>query len=303
MSEPACSVVVPLFNKETHIEACLASLSRQSLRQIEIICVDDCSTDGSLAVATSFSLRDPRVRVLCHSPHKGAGLTRNRGLLSARGKYVQFTDADDVLPPDALEMLYGLAESHQLEVVRGGISSFSQDDLATLRTVDCPPLRHRIRFEDEPHLWIPWWHTTYLFRRAFLLHNRLNYPRLADGEDPIFVAKALVAARYVSMIPNVVYYYRQHGGGAPRNVWHFLRHLEEVHRIFLAREPRAWFEGYGPFARHILHSNYLPKYRLSAEDKSSIRARIDGLLQREEHKEQAVNRAFTQTPLEAGELR
>ena len=93
------SVVVPIFNTCAQIDSCLESILSQTLRDIEIICLDDGSTDGSLEIVKKYAEVDSRIRVLSHS-NIGAGPTRNRGIAVANGKYVAFMDADDMYPAD-----------------------------------------------------------------------------------------------------------------------------------------------------------------------------------------------------------
>ena len=94
--------IVPIYNAERYLSACLDSLLAQTAKELQIILVDDGSTDGSLAIAKSYTVRDPRVE-LYRQPHAGQSAARNLGLKHAHGEYVAFVDADDTIAPDWCE--------------------------------------------------------------------------------------------------------------------------------------------------------------------------------------------------------
>lgn len=104
------SIIIPVYNAETYLDACLESVCNQTFREMEVVCVDDHSTDGGLAVLRKWADRDPRVKVIAHEKNKGRGGARNTGLNAARGKYVWFLDAEDRVDPDAVEMLVSKME-------------------------------------------------------------------------------------------------------------------------------------------------------------------------------------------------
>jgi len=106
------SVIVPLFNAEAHLETALRSLAEQTYTNIEVIVVDDASTDDSLAVAQAFSQQDSRFRVLSQPTNQGAYATRNHGLMAAKGEYITVHDSDDWSHPQKLEMQVAGLESH-----------------------------------------------------------------------------------------------------------------------------------------------------------------------------------------------
>lgn len=99
---PVLSVVMPVYNVEAYLRECLDSVLTQSLRHLEVIAVDDGSTDGSLAVLREFERRDARVRVLTQ-PNSGQGIARNLGVEHARGEFLAFIDSDDTIPPGSFE--------------------------------------------------------------------------------------------------------------------------------------------------------------------------------------------------------
>lgn len=117
---PKVSVVVPVFNVGDALERCFNSLCNQTLKDIEIICIDDCSTDGSWDVILNYSKKDARFRVVRHETNKSANICRKEGALLAKGEYILFVDPDDCLEQEALYIAYGCAIQNDVEVVHFG---------------------------------------------------------------------------------------------------------------------------------------------------------------------------------------
>ena len=109
------TVIVPVYNVEKYLPACLDSVLGQSLRELECICIDDASPDRCGEILDEYAARDERVRVLHLPENHMQGYGRNRGLEMARGKYVYFLDSDDMITPKAMEELYALAERDSLD--------------------------------------------------------------------------------------------------------------------------------------------------------------------------------------------
>lgn len=116
VSNPIVSVIVPVHNAEKYLEQCIESILGQTLKNIEVICVNDQSTDGSAAILDGYVEKDPRVSIL-QSPGLGAGGARNIGLGVARGKYLSFLDADDFFEPDMLDAAVEQAEKDSSDIV------------------------------------------------------------------------------------------------------------------------------------------------------------------------------------------
>ena len=105
MNNPKVSVIIPVYNTEAYVEQTLRSIMGQTLRDIELIVVNDGSTDGSLSVLERIATGDDRIRRYTQ-PNKGLSQTRNAGIARARGEFIYFMDSDDLLEPDALERCY-----------------------------------------------------------------------------------------------------------------------------------------------------------------------------------------------------
>lgn len=111
------SVLIPFYNVEEYIEKCLDTVINQTFKDIEIICIDDKSTDDSLKIVNEYALKDSRIKIYKNDENQGVAKTRNFALNLAKGKYIYFLDSDDFIELDTLEKLYNLAEEKSLDII------------------------------------------------------------------------------------------------------------------------------------------------------------------------------------------
>ena len=126
------SVVVPVYNVEKYLNACMQSLVEQSFQSFEVIVVDDGSTDGSSQLCDAWAEKDNRITII-HQANGGLSHARNQGLSRATGEYVYFLDSDDTIEPDTLEILYQTAQQLHLQICCFDGDIFSDDGTATAR--------------------------------------------------------------------------------------------------------------------------------------------------------------------------
>lgn len=280
---PAVSVVVPVYNKVAYVGQCLESILGQSLHELEVICVDDCSTDGSMELLERVARIHPRVRIVRQERHRGAWAARNVGLEAARGEFVQFTDADDLLNRDALRKLVRKAKEDGVEVVRGGIAGFHPGTQARPYTLEIPVARSRFAPLDHRMFWVPWWCPAYLFSRRFLQAERIQYPELSNGEDPVFLAKVLSRVPYISTISDITYRYRQlppeHKGRVGyRYLLDYLRHADAVRALFMESCPDAWRSGFAPFILPEIES-MIADWPITVAERAAARAEMQRIFE------------------------
>ena len=120
MSQPKVSIIVPVYNVEKYLKRCIDSLRSQTLADIEIILVDDSSTDSSLEICKKAAEEDSRIKVI-HKVNEGAGLARNAALEVAEGKYIGFADSDDYIDEEMFKTLYEKAEQYNSDLVMSGV--------------------------------------------------------------------------------------------------------------------------------------------------------------------------------------
>ena len=242
MSNPDISVIVPVYNKINYLRTCLESIVNQQGVVIEIICVDDGSFDGSYEFISELAKTDNRLSIVKNEQNKGAAYSRNRAIFLARGRYIQFTDADDILPENALKILYDAAERTKSELIRGQLLGLTDENLYLWPTNEI--LEEKTgEFIDIPEMWCPWFHFTYLLSRELILREKIYYPNLQAGEDPVFMAKALTRANRVSIIPTPVYIYRENQS-RPRPslglLQDYIKHAELIKDIYSGDYLECW---------------------------------------------------------------
>ena len=212
---PDISVIVAMYNAGNFIEECLQSLLNQTLKNIEVIVVDDCSTDNSVSVVKNFS--DERL-TLTKTPRNSGypGIPRNTALNTARGKYITFVDSDDFLDDNALEKLFNAAEKFDAEVVHvekcftlkdGEVSVEStQENFVEVPTLETDDIGQRvIDFTNKKYMW---WACNKLFRRDFLIKNNIKFAAMTTYEDLIFTFQCVAGAKNYLRIPDNFYHYR-----------------------------------------------------------------------------------------------
>ena len=123
---PLVSIVIPVYNAEKYLAECLESVRNQTLHDIEIICVDDGSTDGSASILTDYAKRDERIHVISQ-PNGGELAARNSGIQIASGQWIGFVDSDDWVSPDMFERLLTNGENHQADISHCGLLFFYTD--------------------------------------------------------------------------------------------------------------------------------------------------------------------------------
>ena len=115
--QPLVSIVVPIYNVQEYIAECLYSLIRQTYRNIEIICVDDCTLDNSMYIVRQIQRIDSRIKLVTHTENRGLGGARNTGIGVATGKYIMFVDSDDTIEKNMLERLFYVQQQTNADVV------------------------------------------------------------------------------------------------------------------------------------------------------------------------------------------
>lgn len=212
---PLLSVVVPFFNVEPYFRDCLASIARQTLRDLEVICVDDGSLDGSAAIADVFAGEDDRFRVV-KQENAGLGAARNTGALRASGEYLCFMDSDDVLPVDAYELLVSSLRESGSDFACGNVLYLNS--AGTWRSgLHALPFREtllRTHVSARPELLLDRTAWNKVFRHDFYRKHDFSFPPGLYEDAPVTIP-AHVLARSVDVLDDPIYYWRQREAGDP----------------------------------------------------------------------------------------
>lgn len=211
--QPVLSVIVPFYCVERYFEACLDSIASQTLRDLQVIMVDDGTTDGSVHIAEKLAGQDPRFQ-LVRQPNRGLGAARNTGLQKADGRYLAFVDSDDIVAPNAYELLVGSLETSGSDIACGGVRRFNRDGYY-------PSSLHEDIFEEarsgthitrqanligDRTVW------NKVYRRSFWNNHGLIFPE-HQLEDACVTVPAHVLATAVDVVTGPVYFWRQRDDG------------------------------------------------------------------------------------------
>jgi len=211
---PKVSIVIPVYNVEAYLRQCLDSVLGQTLRDVEIICVDDGSTDGSAEILREYAAKDGRVKVLLHE-HTNAGAARNAGMDAATGEYLGFVDSDDWCDLTLFEKAYDKAKRCDADVVSW---RYAQYDMRTQKA-EAPRvfLREMLALNEpfsrddlaetvfSPITYAPWGR---LVLRSFICGEQLRFQEIERTNDVYFCCMALALATRQALVDEVLYTYR-----------------------------------------------------------------------------------------------
>lgn len=210
------SVVVPIYNVEVYLERCLDSIVNQTLKELEIILVDDGSNDGSNRIARTYAGKDSRVILLVNEKNIGQGLSRQKGLAYARGEYVTFVDSDDFIGPEMYEDLYRKAKEREYDVVGSDFTYVSPDGKRIVNAID----RERIDkldytyildrlFSSEQNHFIPNSLCDKIYKLDFIRKNKIEIlsERMLFLEDLVFNVHFFSCRPTVAWLPQSYYNY------------------------------------------------------------------------------------------------
>lgn len=210
MKQPLVSIIIPVYNAEKYLARSLQSALGQSVTDIEVIAVDDGSTDASLEILRSFAERDPRLKILVNEKNRGQAATRNRGLDASTGRWFAFLDNDDLLTPDFCEVLLAEAEKSGADIIKGRARIIEPDgrvEETSLQWQKDIMEKSPLCFNDT------WWTAIYngeKIRGKIRLHDDAFL-----GEDLVFLVETITMPLKVACVDNIVYInlQRENSGG------------------------------------------------------------------------------------------
>lgn len=216
------SVIIPVYNDEEYLHVCINSVINQTYSDLEIICVDDDSSDSSYDILQYFAKKDDRIKVLKNEHNKGLGYNRNRGMEVATGKYVSFLDSDDWISPDTFEVLIEKAEKENLDVLIYKSIVFYEDtqnfgferyyDMEFMDKWESKVFNHwdldKTKLFSIP---VAAWNKLYL--KSFLDENDIRFPNenLIHEDNP-FYCKMITSAERISILNKYFHNRRRRSG-------------------------------------------------------------------------------------------
>lgn len=221
MNTPKVSVVIPCYNVEKYLHQCLDSVVNQTLKELEIICVNDGSKDSTLSIIQEYAAKDDRIRII-DKPNGGYGESMNRGFDLATGEYIGIIESDDYAELDMFEKLYNCAKEHNLDVVKSGFFYFYSKpeernipnpiaSYITSHRTFCPVTDFKAKmemvdfFNIKPTIW------SAIYRKDFIRSNNIRFNETpgASYQDASFNFKVWTCAKRVRLLEECFLHYRQ----------------------------------------------------------------------------------------------
>lgn len=223
------SVVVPVYNVEKYLEQCLDSILNQTLKEIEIICVNDGSTDRCVDILDDYAKKDDRI-IVVHKPNTGYGNTMNIGFDMAKGAYIGIVESDDFIAPTMYETLYKSAIAHQLDFAKCNRYSLYDNQDGTMHTAAEPlllppdnydtvlnfkemPLSKRIQYEEFKWIWCG------IYRSEFIRENQIRFHETpgASYQDTSFHFLTMMLSERALLLQEPLHYYRRNNLNSSAN--------------------------------------------------------------------------------------
>ncbi len=214
------SIIIPIYNAEQYIDRCINSLIEQEFKEIEIIAVNDGSTDGSMIKLNDYANKDNRIKVISQE-NKGAGAARNNGMSVATGKYIHFLDVDDWITRDLYKVTYETAIKEKSEIV---IFNYDTLDIQTnymeninlFKSKTIQGDLYTCDFYKMPRFFInsdviPW---NKLYKRSFIEEIGIKFDEIECANDRSFYYKTIMKAKVITLFPNMFMIYRIGNNGS-----------------------------------------------------------------------------------------
>ena len=208
------TIIIPVYNSELYLKECLDSVLAQSLKDIEVICINDGSTDGSRLILDQYKVLDDRITVF-HKENEGAGIARNLGLKKAKGRYVLCVDSDDLIHVDTCKIMYRLASENNLDLfqVRSLKRFYNSADIDLVSGIDYESIK-----SECVQTGLEYCKTKYsasfacgkLWETNFIRDNKLEFSSFGVGEDQIIVFKSFCYSKRFMISDIDCYFYRLH---------------------------------------------------------------------------------------------
>lgn len=283
--KPKVSIIMPVYNTGDYLLTSMDSVIHQTLKDIEIICVNDGSTDSSLELLQRYAQNDPRIKII-DKKNGGYGHTMNRGIKHATGEYIGILEPDDFVDPEMFDKLYALAQQHSADIVKSNYyEHFSQNNKTVDRFFEVlsefPYDTITNAFENEkivvmrPCIW------SAIYKREFLINSHIMFNETpgASYQDTAFAFKALISAKRIVFTKDAFLHYRMDNENSSVNsTGKIFSICDEFHGIenFL-NESKDLKDRFSPILQLIKYDSYIwnldrmtPEYRHIFENQMAL---------------------------------
>ena len=236
--KPKISLIIPVYNSQEYLPKLFDSIYSQTFKNLEIICVDDCSTDNSYRMLEEYAGKDSRIRLYRNRVNHGLAVTRSRALNKAKGNYIMFVDPDDWLEPDACKLCYKQIKKNKNDIVI--FPNYIYDEATDTYKTDFSLTKSFASVADKPNITLSdadnivlkmqVWNKIY--RRNFLKKYKIKFLRVWSFDDQSFTTEVLLRAKNMSVINKPLYYYRIRGNSIiQKSQYSFLDMYKEKREI------------------------------------------------------------------------
>ena len=237
--QPKISIIIPIYNVEAYLRQCLDSVVNQTLQNVQIICVNDGSSDGSLPILQEFATKDSRITII-DKPNGGLSDARNAAYSHIQGKYTLFVDSDDWIEPDLCKKTYCKAEESGASMTVFFDHRRSNKVIQSIPASDKTTVNEKLPLLDFPSVCTKLWQTD------FLLGNKLYFSEGLAFEDNLVNWQAVTMAKRISIVPERLYHYRRNLGSTTQTRGEHYLHLVPI---------------YDKIREYLIESGYYTDYR------------------------------------------
>lgn len=242
METPAVSVIIPVWNSGKYFRECLDSVVGQTLRNIEILIVDDASTDGSGAVADEYAARDNRITVLHQKESMGAGPARNVAMAMTKGEYIAFMDSDDLYPSsDVLEILYYKALKYNANICGGSLYKIDAEGNILDKKVPHQFFTKEGWYNYQDYQYDGGFYR-FIYKKELLVSNNIIFPKYKRFQDPVFFVNTMVISKVFYVINDNVYAYRKKHKTIIWDINSLIGHINGVSDILTISKKNNFYE-------------------------------------------------------------
>ena len=221
------SIIVPVYNSAKYLEKCLDSICNQTLQDIEIICVDDCSTDNSYSILKKYAQKDKRILLIKQASNQGQGIARNTGLKLAKREYIGFVDSDDAIDENYFESLYERAQKNEADITSNCLYYVSENnqlkegDWFNFAQIEKECLTDRLEKMKTVYANCNTSPCKHIYKSKFLKEHKIEFQNGVFHEDQYFIVKAFYYANKIiqetSNCPKYFYFLHENSSMHQKN--------------------------------------------------------------------------------------
>ena len=224
---PKISIIIPIYNAENYLKRCLNSVVNQTLKDIEIICINDCSKDNSLEILKEYSKKDNRIKIINLKENKGESKARNIGLDNTNSEYIAFLNNDDEIDLDFYEKLYNKAIKTNSDIVKAGVDIINYD-----KKHQKDNLNELIKQNNSKLYFTHYWWSA-IYKSSLIKENNIKFlEKYEIGEDILFLNQAILNCKKLEIIDNTYYHYHKRENSTDSKILNY----EKIKSIINIRE-------------------------------------------------------------------